>query len=134
MIIIAIQPFEVMTQLYANHSLLPMHRIIAPGTMIDSAHFRFQNEIIHWLFDKIRFDNRLLISEKLEISPASITGIMIGGHGNNNLPLWTSITVGGIHLLSENSSIGNLDDKENWHQLYTKVNQREKEIINIKGK
>jgi len=38
--IIAIQPFEVMTQLCASHSILPSHRIIAPGTMIDSAHFR----------------------------------------------------------------------------------------------
>lgn len=40
--IIAIQPFEVMTQLCALNSVLPSHRIIAPGTMIDSAHFRLK--------------------------------------------------------------------------------------------
>ncbi len=38
--IIAIQPFEVMSQLCASNNVLPSHRIIAPGTMIDSAHFR----------------------------------------------------------------------------------------------
>jgi hypothetical protein len=38
--IIGIQPFEIMAQLCASHSALPSHRIIAPGTMIDSAHFR----------------------------------------------------------------------------------------------
>ncbi|CAF0907671.1 unnamed protein product [Rotaria sordida] len=113
--IIGLQPFEVMTQLCATNSMLPSYRIIAPGTMIDSAHFK------------------LLIGEKLEISPASITGIMIGGHGHNNLPLWNSITVGGIHLLSENSSIGKSYDKENWNQLHINVNQRQEEIIKTKG-
>ncbi|CAF0768840.1 unnamed protein product [Adineta steineri] len=113
--IIGIQPFEVMTQLCASNSMLPSYRIMAPGTMIDSAHFR------------------LLIGEKLNISPASITGIMIGGHGHNNIPLWNSITVGGIHLLSENSSIGTLNDKENWNQLHINVNQRQEEINKIKG-
>ncbi|CAF1939365.1 unnamed protein product [Rotaria magnacalcarata] len=113
--IIAVQPFEVMTQLCAANSMIPSYRIIAPGTMIDSAHFR------------------LLISEKLDISPASITGIMIGGHGHNNLPLWNSITVGGIHLLSENTSIGTSHDKENWHQLHRNVNQRQEDVIKIKG-
>jgi hypothetical protein len=38
-----IQPFEVMTQLCASNSILPSYRIIAPGTMIDSAHFRFKS-------------------------------------------------------------------------------------------
>lgn len=77
--------------------------------------------------------NRLLIGEKLEISPTNITGLIIGGHGHNNLPLWNSITVGGIHLLSENPSIGNASDRENWSELHTKVNQREEEINKIKG-
>ncbi|CAF1525203.1 unnamed protein product [Rotaria sp. Silwood1] len=113
--IIALQPFEVMTRLCVANSMLPSYRIIAPGTMIDSAHFR------------------LLIGEKLDISPASITGIIIGGHGHNNLPLWNSITIGGIHLLSENSSIGKSYDKENWNQLHINVNQRQEEIIKIKG-
>ncbi len=58
---------------------------------------------------------------------------MIGGHGHNNLPLWNSVTVGGIHLLSENPSIGNISDKENWNQLHINVNQRQEEIIKIKG-
>jgi malate/lactate dehydrogenase len=77
--------------------------------------------------------HRLLIGEKLEISPASITGIMIGGHGQNNLPLWNSVTVGGIHLLSENPSIGTIHDKENWREIHKNVNQRQEEIIKIKG-
>jgi len=58
---------------------------------------------------------------------------MIGGHGHNNLPLWNSITIGGIHLLSENSSIGSPSDKEDWCQLHINVNQREEEINKIKG-
>ena len=70
----------------------------------------------------------------MDISPASITGIMIGGHGHDNLPLWNSITVGGIHLLSENASIGKSYDKENWHQLHRNVNQRQEDIIKIKGR
>lgn len=58
---------------------------------------------------------------------------MIGGHGHDNIPLWNSITVGGIHLLSENPSIGKSYDEENWHQLHLKVNKREEEIVTFKG-
>ncbi|UJR35414.1 hypothetical protein I4U23_028171 [Adineta vaga] len=114
-LIIAIQPFEIITQICTLNSNLPSYRILAPGTMIDSAHFR------------------LLIGEKLEISPSNITGIMIGSHGHNNLPLWNSVTIGGIHLLSENSTIGTTSDQENWHQLHSNVNQRQEEIRKIKG-
>jgi malate/lactate dehydrogenase len=46
--IIAIQPFELMAQLCASNSVLPSYRIIAPGTMIDSAHFRL--EVFDFLF------------------------------------------------------------------------------------
>jgi L-lactate dehydrogenase len=131
--IIAIQPFEVMTQLCASSSVLPSHRIIAPGTMIDSAHFRSKFSSYIFLFPIKFLLNRLLIGEKLEISPASITGIIIGGHGHNNLPLWNSVTIGGIHLLSENPSIGKSSDKENWSQIHTNVNQRQEQINQIKG-
>jgi hypothetical protein len=41
--IIAIQPFEVMTQLCASNSILPSHRIIAPGTMIGGIHLFSEN-------------------------------------------------------------------------------------------
>ena len=74
-----------------------------------------------------------MIGEKLEISPSSITGIIIGGHGHQNLPLWNSVTIGGIHLLSENPPIGTSSDKEHWSQLHTNVNQRQEEISKIKG-
>lgn len=74
-----------------------------------------------------------MIGEKLEISPSSITGLIIGGHGQNNLPLWNSVTIGGIHLLSENPSIGTPADRENWSLLHTNINQREEEINKIKG-
>jgi malate/lactate dehydrogenase len=130
--IIAIQPFEIMTQLCALNSVLPSYRIIAPGTMIDSAHFRLK--FFFFVFPLIKFlFNRLLIGEKFEISPANITGIIIGGHGHNNLPLWNSVTIGGIHLLSENPSIGKLFDKENWSQIHMNVNQRQEQINQIKG-
>ncbi len=74
-----------------------------------------------------------MIGERLEISPTSITGIIIGGHSHNNLPLWNSVTIGGIHLRSENPSIGKSSDKENWSQLHTNVNQRQEQINQIKG-
>jgi len=75
----------------------------------------------------------LLIGTKLEISPAIITGLVVGAHGQNNLLLWNSVTIGGIHLLSENSSIGTSMDKENWSQLHSTVNERIDQINKIKG-
>lgn len=75
----------------------------------------------------------MLIGEKLGISPASITGLILGAHGHDNLALWNSVTVGGIHLLSENPSIGTSTDEENWSQLQTKVKERVEEINKLKG-
>ena len=59
--------------------------------------------------------------------------MIVGGHGENNLALWNSITIGGIHLLSENPTVGSQDDHEHWHQIHTNVNRRQAEINQIKG-
>ncbi|CAF1121039.1 unnamed protein product [Didymodactylos carnosus] len=73
----------------------------------------------------------LLIGEKLGVSPASVTGIILGGHEFDRV--LHSVTIAGIHLLSENPDIGTSQDKENWRNLHYEVNQREKEIIKTKG-
>lgn len=77
--------------------------------------------------------NRYLIGNKLDISPASITGLVIGAHGHNNLPLWNSVTIGGIHLLSENPSIGTSTDKEKWSYLHNDVNKHIEQTNKMKS-
>ena len=57
---------DVLTHVAWKLSGLPKNRVIGSGTMLDSARFRF------------------LLSEKLEISPQSCHGYIIGEHGDSS--------------------------------------------------
>ncbi len=55
-------------------------QIIGSGTVLDSARFR------------------VLLSQKLEINPQSIHAYIVGEHGDSELPLWSTATIGNVSL------------------------------------
>ena len=55
-------------------------QIIGSGTILDSARFRF------------------LLSQELEVSPQSIHAYIVGEHGDSELPLWSTATIGNVSL------------------------------------
>ncbi len=69
-------------------------RIIGSGTILDSARFRF------------------LLGEHLGVNPQSVHAYIVGEHGDSELPLWSTATIG-------NTSIDN----------FKKMNAKEKERI-----
>ena len=73
-------PVDILTyQAIKNH---PEKRdqIIGSGTILDSARFRF------------------LLSQELEVSPQSIHAYIVGEHGDSELPLWSTATIGNVSL------------------------------------
>ncbi len=98
-ILMVTNPVDVLT--YQANLMYPdkKDQIIGSGTILDSARFRF------------------LLGERLSVSPQSIHAYIVGEHGDSELPLWSTATIGNVSL-----------DK------FTKISLKEKEDIFKKAK
>lgn len=74
--LIATNPLDVMTQITQKLSGFDKHKVMGSGTILDTARLRF------------------LISEKLNISPKSIHGYVIGEHGDSEFIPWSNTQIG----------------------------------------
>jgi L-lactate dehydrogenase len=82
-ICIVSNPCDIMTAVAAKiaGSSVPAGRIFGSGTCLDSS--RLQS----------------LISKTLEIDARAVQGYVVGEHGDNSVALWSSVRVGGVHML-----------------------------------
>ncbi|MGE2714170.1 L-lactate dehydrogenase [Mycolicibacterium litorale] len=53
-------------------------RIFGSGTVLDSSRFRY------------------LIAERADLAVANVHGFIIGEHGDSQIPLWSSVSIGGV--------------------------------------
>jgi len=81
-LVVVSNPLDVLTDLTARISQLPPGRVLGSGTVLDTARFR------------------TFLSEHLGVSPHSIFAYVLGEHGDSEVPVWSSIQVGGIPLAS----------------------------------
>lgn len=93
-IVIVTNPVDVLTYQVVKMFPAKKNQILGSGTILDSARFRF------------------LLGEKLKINTSSIHAYIVGEHGDSELPLWSTATVG-----------NNLIEK------YYKLSQKEKDKI-----
>jgi len=79
-IVMITNPVDVLT--YVAVSMFPdkKNQIIGTGTILDSARFRY------------------LIGEKLSINPKSIHAYIVGEHGDSEVPLWSTASIGNMKL------------------------------------
>lgn len=98
-LLIATNPVDILTQVALKISQWPKNRVIGSGTLLDSSRFRY------------------LVGEKLGIDPRSIHGMIIGEHGDSELPVWSSLGIAGLKL----------EDSKEGSRL--KLNEKDKEII-----
>lgn len=78
--LIATNPVDILTYITIKMTNLPKEQIIGSGTLLDSARFRY------------------LISEKTNIDPRSIHGMIIGEHGDTEFPIWSLLNISGVNL------------------------------------
>ncbi|GBF10682.1 L-lactate dehydrogenase [Tepidibacillus infernus] len=76
--LIATNPVDILTYITIKLTHLPKERVIGSGTLLDSARFRY------------------LISEKMNIDPRSIHGMIIGEHGDTELAAWSLLNIAGM--------------------------------------
>ncbi len=75
-IIMVTNPVDILTHIACTLYPKNKNRIIGTGTMLDSARFRF------------------LLGEYLHINPQSVHAYIVGEHGDSEVPLWSTATVG----------------------------------------
>ncbi|PHT95994.1 L-lactate dehydrogenase A chain [Capsicum annuum] len=114
-LLIVSNPVDVLTYVVWKLSGFPANRVIGSGTNLDSSRFRF------------------LIADHLDVNAQDVQAYIVGEHGDSSVALWSSISVGGIPLLSflERQQIA--IEKETLENIHKKVVQSAYEVINLKG-
>ncbi|KAM3379761.1 L-lactate dehydrogenase B [Capsicum galapagoense] len=114
-LLIVSNPVDVLTYVVWKLSGFPANRVIGSGTNLDSSRFRF------------------LIADHLDVNAQDVQAYIVGEHGDSSVALWSSISVGGIPLLSflERQQIA--IEKETLENIHKNVVQSAYEVINLKG-
>ncbi len=79
--LIVTNPVDVVTYVAQEISGLPPGRVIGSGTVLDSSRLRHS------------------LAERLHVAVTSIHALVVGEHGDSEIVLWSSATVGGTPLL-----------------------------------
>lgn len=74
--LVATNPLDIMTDITFRLSGFPSSRVIGSGTTLDSARLRY------------------LVGQKINISPKSIHGYVIGEHGDSEFIPWNNVMIG----------------------------------------
>ncbi|KAJ3672630.1 hypothetical protein LUZ60_007351 [Juncus effusus] len=81
-LLVVSNPVDVMAYITWKLSGFPPNRVIGSGTNLDSSRFRF------------------LLADHLEVNAQDVQAYMVGEHGDSSVALWSSISVGGVPILS----------------------------------
>ncbi|CAJ1960090.1 unnamed protein product [Cylindrotheca closterium] len=111
-ICIVANPCDLMTAVAAKIAgpSVPAGRIFGSGTCLDSSRLRS------------------LISKKLDLDTSAVGGYVIGEHGDTSVPVWSSVTVGGVPLLGHGQDPSKMHD-----DMHKEVVDSAYDVINKKG-
>uniref|UniRef100_A0A7N0U014 L-lactate dehydrogenase n=1 Tax=Kalanchoe fedtschenkoi TaxID=63787 RepID=A0A7N0U014_KALFE len=114
-LLIVSNPVDVLTHVAWKLSGLPPNRVIGSGTNLDSSRFRF------------------LIADHLDVNAQDVQAYIVGEHGDSSVALWSSISVGGVPVLSFLEKQQIAYEKETLENIHQQVIQSAYEVIGLKG-
>ncbi|WP_027119323.1 L-lactate dehydrogenase [[Mycoplasma] testudinis] len=76
--IIASNPLDIMVYTYLKITKISKNKVIGTGTLLDTARLR------------------ILISQKLQVSPKSVEAFTLGEHGDTSFSIFSEIRIGGV--------------------------------------
>ena len=79
-VVVATNPVDVLAYRTFQLSGLPPERVLGSGTILDTARFRS------------------LLAAHFDVDARSVHAYIIGEHGDSEVPVWSSATIGGMHL------------------------------------
>lgn len=89
---------------------VPPGRIFGSGTCLDSSRLRS------------------LISKRLDLDASTVQGYILGEHGDSSVPIWSSVKVGGVPLVSAGQEPGDVHD-----EMHRTVVESAYDVIERKG-
>jgi L-lactate dehydrogenase len=114
--IMVTNPVDVVTYAALQVSGLPPNQLFGSGTVLDSSRLRF------------------LLAEHTGVAAQSIHAYVVGEHGDSELPLWSSASIGSVPLLQWRGENGELAlDEGTRERIATDVVQSAYRIIEGKG-
>jgi L-lactate dehydrogenase len=81
LLLLVTNPVDVLTYVVQQLSGLPARRVLGSGTVLDSSRFRF------------------LLARHLNVAVQNVHAFIAGEHGDSEIPLWSSASVGGLPLM-----------------------------------
>jgi L-lactate dehydrogenase len=102
---------------YASYKLsgLPARRVIGSGTILDTARFRF------------------LLGQHFGVDPRSVHGLILGEHGDSEVPAWSLANIAGIRL-RDYCNLHNLGyEQAIFDRIFTETRDAAYQIIERKG-
>ncbi|BFG04208.1 uncharacterized protein DMAD_03229 [Drosophila madeirensis] len=113
--VIVSNPSDVMAWVARKVTNLPPERCFSTGCHLDTARFR------------------LFIGQLLGIAPRSVHGFVIGEHGGSSVPLWSTVSVGGVRLQEILPVIGTPKDPMHWSTVHKDVVAAAFKVSAVKG-
>ncbi len=112
LIVVVSNPVDIMTYVVQKESGLPASRVIGTGTTLDTARFRY------------------FLSEKGHVDVRDVNALILGEHGDSQVPIWSRATIGGISVDSFFEQNGIVLDKK---EIYERARDSGAEVISLKG-
>jgi L-lactate dehydrogenase len=79
--VLVTNPVDIVTYAALRYSGLPPRQVFGSGTVLDSSRLRF------------------LVAERAGVAVQNVHAYIAGEHGDSEIPLWSSATIGGVPLL-----------------------------------
>ena len=112
LILVVSNPADILTMAVQHVSGLPASRVIGSGTSLDTARFRYN------------------LSAKLHVNVEDIQAYILGEHGDSQVAVWSSATVGGFPLEDYGAQMGICLDKQ---EIAEHTKNGGAEVIGLKG-
>lgn len=113
--LIASNPVDILSHVVQKESGLSANRVIGSGTTLDTARFK------------------VLLGEYLGLDPRNVHAVIIGEHGDSELPVWSQASIGTENLDKVIKRRNNSEDIDNLAKIFEQVRNAAYEIINRKG-
>ncbi|KAM7193447.1 hypothetical protein V8F33_007826 [Rhypophila sp. PSN 637] len=115
-LIVATNPVDVLTHAAHKLSGFPVQRVIGSGTAMDTTRFRHE------------------LGKAYSVNPRNVHAIIIGEHGDSQIPVWSLATIGSMRLKDYCSQAGKPFDKEHMDGVSKRTREAAYELIKRKGK
>lgn len=114
-LLIVANPVDILTHVALKESGFPANRVFGSGTVLDTARLKY------------------LISRHLDVDAKNVHGVIIGEHGDSEVPVWSITNISGIPLSQFCELRGHYDHQKGMKEIYEEVRDSAYHIIERKG-